>query len=201
MTTPLTQPVVADAAGRFPEIFLDGTSHRVQFLDENDVQIRVDDPVIGIFLTDTPILFDRIVEKFTATQGQTAFDLANSYTPGNNELQVYVGGVLQNTPENYTETSSTRVTFTVGLEAGDFVVVSNFRNLNTVIRVEKQTATAGQTVFTLGFIVYQPGSGKLLVFVNGVFQVTPENYAETSSTIVTFTEGLDAGDFVTFINF
>lgn len=180
---------------------MDGETHRVQFLDENDVQIRVDDPVIGTFLTNTPILFDRIVEKFTATEGQTIFDLANAYTPGNNELQVYIGGILQSTPENYTETSTTRITFTVGLEAGDFVVVTNFRNLNTVIQVEKQNATAGQTLFTLSSIVYQPFSGKLLVFINGVFQTTPENYAESSTTTVTFTAGLDAGDFVVFINF
>ena len=198
---PLTQPVVADAAGRFPEIFLDGTNHRVQFLDADDNQIRVDDPVAGTNLQNTPILFDRIVEKFTATQGQTVFDLANSYTVGQNELQVYINGVFQNTPENYEETNSTRITFTSGLDAGDFVTVSNFKNLNTTIAIEKQTATQGQTVFTLTQITYQVGTNKLLVFINGSLQATPENYTETSATVVTFLSGLDAGDFVTFYSF
>lgn len=197
----LTQPVVADAAGRFPSIFLDGTNHRVQFLDDNDVQIDVYDPVSGTNLNNTPILFSRIVEKFTATQGQTIFNLANSYTPGQNELQVYINGAYQNTPENYTESSSTQITFTSGLDAGDFVNISNLKNLNTPIQIEKQSATQGQTVFNLVSISYEVGSNKLLVWINGVLQATPENYDETGPQQVTFNTGLDAADFVTFYSF
>lgn len=192
---------MADAAGRFPEIFLDGTNHRVQFLDENDVQIAIYDPVVGNFITNTPTLFDRIVEKFTATEGQTVFDLVNTYSVGSNELQVTINGVFQTTPENYAETNNTRITFTSGLKAGDFVVVSNLKNSNFAVLIEKQTATAGQTLFTLTSFTYTIGDNKLLVYVNGILQTTPEGYAETSTSSITFVSGLQAGDFVVFYRY
>ena len=58
------------------------------------------------------------LETFTATEGQTLFDLTKSYVPATNTLHVYVNGVRQSA---YTETLSTRVTFTNGLSAGDEV--------------------------------------------------------------------------------
>lgn len=201
LTTPLTQPVIADGAGRFPEIFLDGSSHRVVFDDANDVNIATYEPVTGNFLTNTPTLFTRIVEKFTATAGQTVFNLGNSYTPGQDELQVTINGVFQVTPENYTETDSTTITFVSGLDAGDFVVVSNLKNSDISVQLEKQTATEGQTLFTLTTFTYTIGDNKLLVYVNGILQTTPEGYAETSTSSVTFVSGLTAGDFVVFYKY
>jgi hypothetical protein len=53
ITTPYTQPVVADALGVFPVIWLQG-DYKVQLLDENDVQIRETDP-IGSFASGGPI--------------------------------------------------------------------------------------------------------------------------------------------------
>lgn len=55
-------------------------------------------------------------------------------------------------------------------------------------------ATAGQTVFTLPFTI-SPGSGLTLVAINGVWQQLGD-YTETSTTILTFQEGLEAGDVV-----
>lgn len=198
LTTPLTQPVVADGAGVFPSIFMDGTNHRVVYKDSNDVQLNVFDPIAGTLLSNTPSLFTRIIEKFTATEGQTVIDLANTYNVGQNELQVWVNGVYQDTPTNYSETDSDTITFTSGLRSGDRVIVSNLKNGNFDIQVERQTASAGQTVFNLTTITYAPGTNKLSVFVNGVFQVSIDNYTETDSTTVTFTEGLDINDFVVF---
>ena len=43
-TTPYTQPVEADALGVFPVIWIQG-NYKVQLKDENDVQIREQDPV------------------------------------------------------------------------------------------------------------------------------------------------------------
>ena len=201
LTTPHSQPVVADGAGNFEEIFLDGTAYRVVYTDSNDVQIDVWDPVTGITLLNTPLLFTRIVEKFTATAGQTIFDLANTYTPGNDELQVTINGVFQTTPESYAETDSDTITFVSGLSAGDFVVVSNLKNSNISVQIEKQTATAGQTLFTLATFTYTIGNNKLLVYVNGVLQTTPEAYSETSTSSVTFVSGLSAADFVVFYRY
>lgn len=66
---------------------------------------------------------------------------------------------------------------------------------------EIQTATAGQTVFTLTTMQYQPGTNSLSVFVDGVNQYGPGAqyaYVETSSTVVTFVTGLHVGASVKF---
>ena len=66
---------------------------------------------------------------------------------------------------------------------------------------EIQTATAGQTVFTLTTMQYQAGTNSLSVFVDGVNQYGPGaqySYVETSSTVVTFNSGLHVGAEVKF---
>lgn len=75
---------------------------------------------------------------------------------------------------------------------------SNFLNYYT--QEEVQTATAGQTVFTLNSVTYQPGTNSLSVFVDGVNQYDGISYAyvETDSTTVTFTAGLHVGALVKF---
>ena len=75
---------------------------------------------------------------------------------------------------------------------------SNFLNFYT--QEEIQTATAGQTVFTLTTVSYTPGTNSLSVFVDGVNQYDGSSYAyvETDSTTVTFTAGLHVGALVKF---
>lgn len=63
---------------------------------------------------------------------------------------------------------------------------------------EVQTATQGQTVFTLATIQYTPATNNLAVYVNGSKQIGPTNYVETGSTTVTFVSGLNVGDIVEF---
>jgi len=66
---------------------------------------------------------------------------------------------------------------------------------------EIQTATAGQTVFTLNTMQYQPGTNSLTVFVDGVNQYGPGAqyaYVETDSDTVTFVNGLHVGAQVKF---
>ena len=63
---------------------------------------------------------------------------------------------------------------------------------------EKQSAIQGQTVFTLTTMQYQPGTNNLLVFINGSKQIAGTNYTETSSTVITFVDGLNVGDVVDF---
>jgi hypothetical protein len=58
---------------------------------------------------------------------------------------------------------------------------------------QSNTATAGQSVFTLtGNITYTPGTGQLRVYVNGVRQF-PAAYTETSSNTFTLSSGVSAG--------
>lgn len=76
---------------------------------------------------------------------------------------------------------------------------SNFVNYTN--QQEIQTATAGQTVFTLTTMQYLPGTGSLSVFVDGVNQYGPgAQYAflETDATTVTFVNGLHIGASVKF---
>jgi hypothetical protein len=76
---------------------------------------------------------------------------------------------------------------------------SNF--VNFTAQQEIQTATAGQTVFTLTTMQYQPGTNSLTVFVDGVNQYGPgAQYAfvESNSTTVTFVSGLHVGASVKF---
>jgi hypothetical protein len=76
---------------------------------------------------------------------------------------------------------------------------SNF--VNFINEQEIQTATAGQTVFTLTTTTYQLGTNSLSVFVDGVNQYGPGAqyaYLETNSTTVTFISGLHVGAEVKF---
>ena len=66
---------------------------------------------------------------------------------------------------------------------------------------EIQIATAGQTVFNLTTMSYQPGTNSLSVFVDGVNQYGPGAqyaYLETDSDTVTFVNGLHVGAEVKF---
>lgn len=62
------------------------------------------------------------------------------------------------------------------------------------IDTEYQLATAGQTVITLTQVTYIPGSNNLSVYVNGARLIVNVDYAETSSTQVTFTNALALND-------
>lgn len=76
---------------------------------------------------------------------------------------------------------------------------SNFVNYTT--EQEIQTATAGQTVFNLADIQYQPGTNSLSVYVDGVNQYGPGAqyaYLETDTDTVTFVSGLHVGASVKF---
>lgn len=84
------------------------------FPTNQDVQDYVDSRASG--------LISQRVEVQTATASQTVFDLTTlSYTPGVNNLAVYVNGVRKFTPVDFAETSETRVTFVSGLTVGDKV--------------------------------------------------------------------------------
>lgn len=83
----------------------------------------------------------------------------------------------------------------------DNIIGINSNFVNYTNSQEIQTATAGQTVFTLTTMQYQPGTNSLSVFVDGVNQYGPGSsyaYTETSSTVVTFSSGLHVGAQVKF---
>lgn len=76
--------------------------------------------------------------------------------------------------------------------------MDNLTGLPAAGSQDDQVATAGQTAFTVGF-TYTVGNNSLSVLVNGSKQIVTLNYTETSSTVVTFVDGLNVGDIVEFV--
>jgi len=60
------------------------------------------------------------------------------------------------------------------------------------------TATSGQTVFTVPF-TYTVGAKTLDVYINGIRQILSSSYTETTSTTITFSEGVPINAVVEFI--
>lgn len=99
---------------------------------------------------------------------------------------------------NYDAQSSKLVNLSTPTAGGDAVNKTYADSLlGAAISSEEQVATASQTVFTLVGITYTPGINNLTVFINGVHQASG-SYTETSTTVVTFSEGLELNDLVVF---
>lgn len=83
-------------------------------------------------------------KSFTATNQQTLFDLSDvgSYTPGQNRLNVVVGGVPQ-PPTAYTENTSTTFTLSEPLSTGTVVNVEWVQNGNMYIAGHNTTHQLG----------------------------------------------------------
>lgn len=72
-----------------------------------------------------------------------------------------------------------------------------FPSGNAITYRDDQLATAGQTVFNIGYS-YVLGTNALEVYVNGLRQRYGTDYTETSATSVTFTSALALNDKVSF---
>lgn len=69
----------------------------------------------------------------TATAAQTVFNLLEiAYSPGSNNIAVYVDGKRKFSPTDFAESSATRVTFTAGLLVGQEVAFVTNEYLGTV---------------------------------------------------------------------
>ncbi len=153
-----------------------------------------------------PIVIVQLSEAPTATASQTVFNLQNiAYRTGYEDLQLFINGTAQEPSASvYTENSTTRITTSAGLSAGDRIVFNVIRSQEseTSFRwlTELQTATAGQTRFDLSEIQYTLGYQDLTIEINGVTQErSPTVYAESSSgNQVTFLSPLQAGDRLCF---
>lgn len=139
-------------------------------------------------------------EVITASAQQTVFNLTTiTYAPGTDNLAVYRNGLRLLFNLDYIETNSTTVTLTRGVAAGNQLLFESGRiigqDISAIItRVENQTATAQQTVFTLTIATYVPGSNSLSVYRNGLKLVIGVDYTETNSNTVTLTSPSALGD-------
>lgn len=96
-------------------------------------------------------------------------------------------------------------TVTVVVNDADITDVREFLNkggggggARMLSKREKQTASAGQTVFTLTTMSYNTGDDGLLVLRNGKM-LNKDEYTKTSSTVVTLDDGATVGDILEFI--
>jgi len=139
-------------------------------------------------------------EVITASAQQTVFNLTTiTYAPGTDNLAAYRNGLRLLLNLDYIETNSTTVTLTRGVAAGNQLLFESGRiigqDISAIItRVENQTATAQQTVFTLTIATYVPGSNSLSVYRNGLKLVIGVDYTETNSNTVTLTSPAALGD-------
>jgi hypothetical protein len=87
-----------------------------------------------------------------------------------------------------------------GVQIATYDNISGINSNFVLYGTQSQTiaATQAQTVFTLTTVTYTPGSNSLIVYVNGSKQNLATNYVETSSTAITFIDGLNVGDLVEF---
>ena len=139
------------------------------------------------------------------TTPQVTFTSASGDTPNSNPIILNAGGRV---PAEIWLTDGLAYKFVLYTSADaligswDNIVGINSNFVNFVTSEEVQTATAGQTVFTLTAMQYQPGLNNLVVYVDGVNQVEGGTYSfvETSSTTVTFTAGLHLGAIVKFVS-
>ena len=103
----------------------DGTS--AQYWNVGDrVELRVTAASLNLFAngagTNTGTAATQ-VQEFTATQGQTVFTLSFNYIQNVNNLAVFVNGSKQISSTNYSESTTSSITFSTGLNAGDLVEV------------------------------------------------------------------------------
>jgi len=139
------------------------------------------------------------------TTNQTTYTSSSGATAHTNPIILDSAGRVPSGEIWLTDGVSYKFVFT---DSNDVLIgtYDNINGINSTIanfttEQEFQTATAGQTVFNLTTMEYQPATNSLSVFVDGVNQYGPGaqySYVETDSNTVTFNAGLHVGAEVKF---
>jgi hypothetical protein len=145
------------------------------------------------------------------TGSLTVYDLPFSYNTDAKSLQVFYNGQLLTPTDDYTETSSTRITTTSPLVSGGEV---SFRTVTAgvlaatatlyredyVVGTALNNYTGSTTVFNL-VNSYTVAGNAMMVTLDGDVQTkgATVDYLETNSTTVTFNNALVSGQKVSFI--
>lgn len=138
-------------------------------------------------------------ERYTATEGQTVFNLLNPYTANTNSLQVYMNGLRLSPSVDYNETGTSQITLTAPAVNGDSLLfnvgftVNEGTPPNINFLDETQVLTEGQTAITLS-TAYVVGINTLSLYLNGVRLLKQTDFIETDSTTLTLTSPATAGD-------
>lgn len=119
-----TQPVAQPARTLAGYIVRNGTPARVYAEGAYSVTVRNRKGEPVYYAATSTDFSNQPVNRatVTATNGQTLVTLPFAYTRGNNSLQVFVNGLMvRGSGIDYTETTTTSITFANGLSAGDEV--------------------------------------------------------------------------------
>jgi len=104
-----------------------------------------------------------------ASAGQTIFNFGSSYQTGSNGVAVYVNGIRQRVGSDYTETNSTRITFSYALvlnDEVDFYIGSALGSL---------TASAASTIAVADAGAYFVGTTAEAILQELADPITPDN--------------------------
>jgi len=171
-----SNPIILNAAGRVPdsgEIWLtESVSYKFVLKDQNDVLIATYDNLVGI--NSNFINYSGQEEVQTAAQDQTIFTLATlQYKPAANNLLVFINGSKQVLGLNFTETSSTVVTFVDGLNVGDVVNFSTATSINTIPFIAPNATTTQKNAITganTGQVLFDTTLQKMCVYTSTGWQ-------------------------------
>ena len=133
------------------------------------------------WVVDTSSVSTRVVQKFTATAGQTTFTITGGYTVG--MVDVFLNGVKLDNATEFTASNGSTVVLSSAAVVNDVVEVykygGQFIANNTLRQTTAFTATAGQTTFTVSYSV-----GFVDVFYNGAKLAAAEFTATNGTSIV-----------------
>lgn len=126
-----------------------------------------------------PDAFYMTIESFTATSGQTVFNVTRGSGYISGQCLVFVNGILID-PSEYTDTGGTTgtVTFSTGVASGTIVTITSFKSVNTTTGVyasftRNSAILTNQTTYTpTSFTIT---SGYELLFMNGT-SLTEQDY-------------------------
>ncbi len=117
-TVPLSNPIVADANGYFPQIWAGPLAYKLESRLADGLTVLWQRDYVSAIGAPSKVF--NVEPTITASAGQTIVTFSViAYTPGINSLYISVNGLLLEAGYDYTETSSSSITFTSALEAGD----------------------------------------------------------------------------------
>jgi hypothetical protein len=191
----------------FNEIDIGGTSFPVVDLKAGRLYYRTDLSALFGYdgtqwspITAGTLLRENITPTGSVNGSNLTYTLPETFNAGS-LIVTRNGLVLKNGVDFFESSSLPGFTTTAAPLTNDTLLSFYTLTPTTMIPnrvVQVATATAGQTVFTTQS--YTPGTGGLEVYSSGLRQILTTDYAETSTSSITFTSGRQVGELIVFVS-